>query len=156
MRALTLWQPWAWAILHLPSDIAKPAENRDWMPPRSLLGQRIAIHGGKRYDGLAMVRVSDIVFQRAGSLPRGVATSRRDESGILGTVRLVGVVEDRRGQLELVSGSWGETSRAACVPWFVGRYGWVLDQRRVLDRPIPCAGKQGLWTVPDEIAARLA
>lgn len=154
MLALTLWQPWAWAILHLPAELAKPVENRDWSPPRALLGQRIALHGGKRFDDFALAQINDITGRYRGAWNGD--TTRAAEPGILGTVRLVGVVEERRGQLEIVAGSWGETSRAACAPWFVGRYGWLVDQRRVLDVPIPCRGLQKLWTVPDEIAARLA
>lgn len=32
-----------------------------------------------------------------------------------------------------------------------GRYGWVLAEVRRLEKPIPCRGQQGLWTVPGEI-----
>ena len=44
MRALTLDQPWvqlmAWGL--------KNIETRSWPAPRILIGQRIAIHAGKR------------------------------------------------------------------------------------------------------------
>lgn len=82
--------------------------------------------------------------------------SATSEQGILGTVRLVGVVVERSGQLALVAGTWGETSAARAWPWFVGRYGWLFDQRQVLATPIPCRGYQKLWTVEDDVAARLA
>jgi len=42
MRALTLRQPWAWAIVHGQKRI----ENRPWKPWRDIIGQRIAIHAG--------------------------------------------------------------------------------------------------------------
>lgn len=32
--------------------------------------------------------------------------------------------------------------------WFVGPYGWVLDQVQAI-KPIPCAGNRGLW-YPDQ------
>lgn len=153
MLALTLWQPWAWSILHLPESVAKPVENRDWMPPASVVGTRIALHGGKRYDGEAAWTIA----RHAGAclpMPRGTPSDRA--SGILGTVRLVGVIERQRGRLELVAGDWGDVTRERATPWFVGRYGWLVDERRVLDVPIPCRGLQKLWTVPDELVARLA
>lgn len=36
-----------------------------------------------------------------------------------------------------------------------GRWAWLLDNIVKLDEPIPCRGRQGVWTVPDDIAARL-
>lgn len=153
MLALTLWQPWAWAIAHLPAEVAKPVENRDWRPPASVVGTRIALHGGKTYDDDAADDILDIT--RAAGL-RNLDTSRRGDTGILGTVRLVGVVEERNGRLVLVAGDWGEVTRERAEAWFVGRYGWLLDQRRVLDVPIPCRGAQGLWAVTDDVAARHA
>lgn len=155
MRALTLWQPWAWAILHLPEAIAKPVENRDWMPPRALLGQRIALHGGKTYRPEVSLDISEATGWTVDRLRRDAPGKHAADQGILGTVRLVGVVEERRGRLELVAGGWGEVTRERCEPWFVGRYGWLFDQRRVLGPPIPCRGAQGLWTVPDDLATRL-
>jgi hypothetical protein len=152
MLALTLWQPWAWAILHLPLGLAKPVENRDWMPPRGVIGTRIALHGGKRYDAAARHSIAGANMDAYILLP---SDARRFYGGILGTVRLVGVVEERRGYIELVAGGWGEVTRERCAPWFVGRYGWLFDQRRVLDTPIPCRGFQKLWTVPDDVAARV-
>jgi len=44
MKALTVWQPWATLI----AIGAKPYEFRGWKPPRSLIGERIAIHAGAR------------------------------------------------------------------------------------------------------------
>jgi len=36
-----------------------------------------------------------------------------------------------------------------------GRYGWVLDNVRVLKEPLPCRGRQGLFNVPDELITPL-
>ena len=44
MRAISLWQPWASLI----ACGAKPFETRHWVPPRELIGQRIAIHAAKK------------------------------------------------------------------------------------------------------------
>ena len=50
MKALTVIQPWAWAIAHA----GKRVENRTWGPPRDVIGQRIAIHAGRRLDDRAI------------------------------------------------------------------------------------------------------
>lgn len=44
MKAITLWQPWA-SLIALG---VKTIETRSWGAPRSLIGQRIAIHAAKR------------------------------------------------------------------------------------------------------------
>lgn len=153
MLALTLWQPWAWAIMHLPADIAKPVENRDWKPPTQVIGTRIALHGGKAWDGGALDSIERATRIRRNYLDAVTTLGATRRQGILGTVRLVGVVEERRGRLELVAGDWGDVSRERCAPWFIGRYGWLFDERRVLEVPIPCRGLQKLWKVPDEVAS---
>jgi hypothetical protein len=38
-------------------------------------------------------------------------------------------------------------------PWFTGPYGWTLDDVVALPAPVPCRGAQGLWPVPDDVAA---
>ena len=55
MRGLTLHQPWAWAIAHA----GKNVENRTWAPPAYMIGERIAIHAGKRFDEEAWTFLSD-------------------------------------------------------------------------------------------------
>jgi hypothetical protein len=46
LRALTIHQPWAWAIAHA----GKRIENRTWKPPVSLVGSHLAIHAGKVFS----------------------------------------------------------------------------------------------------------
>jgi hypothetical protein len=46
MKALTLWQPWAWAIAHA----GKRIENRSWSPPDWIIAQRLAIHAGQTIE----------------------------------------------------------------------------------------------------------
>jgi len=43
IKALSIQQPWAWAILHA----GKPVENRSW---NTSVRGIIAIHAGKKYD----------------------------------------------------------------------------------------------------------
>lgn len=45
MKALTVRQPWAHAIVHL----GKEVENRTWRPPETIIGEYVAIHAAKRF-----------------------------------------------------------------------------------------------------------
>jgi hypothetical protein len=82
MRALTVRQPWAWAIIHAGKDI----ENRGWTN-RHVAGT-IAIHAGSGLDPLD-------------ELPRGAKTPRSDDlvrGAIIGVVDIVGVVKRHRSK----------------------------------------------------------
>ena len=41
MKALSLSQPWCWAVMH--ELVRKHIENRSWQPPIEMIGQVIAI-----------------------------------------------------------------------------------------------------------------
>lgn len=128
MKALTLIRPWDQAIVR--PDIGKDIENRDWRPPRSMLGQRIAIHAGRKFDweGQRFIYHRSGVSLQPDDCPAG---------HIVGTAVIADVVE--------FSGS----------PWFFGRYGLKLTHRVQLRTPLACTGALGFWTVPDELEARI-
>lgn len=48
MHVLTLWQPWATLI----ALSVKTIETRSWPAPKSIIGQRIAIHAAARIAGM--------------------------------------------------------------------------------------------------------
>jgi hypothetical protein len=136
MYALTLHQPWAWAIAHG----GKRIENRTWTPPKWIIGQRIAIHAGKTLDKEA---AEDLLYWRGG----GTCFGRHGPA----------VLEDPPGQYTLgafvavatVKGyvtTIGEQHPQA--GWFCGPRGWVLDDVVALGEPVPCRGRQKLWVVP--------
>jgi len=131
MKALTISQPDASLI----ADRHKFVENRTWETSyRGLL----AIHAGKgtqyltpeelaQYPTSCIVAVAELVD----CLPFSVVTCCFE---------------------------WGEGWRnftaqqiAAIAehPHTEGPYCWLLKNRRKLSQPIPCAGRQGLWTLPD-------
>jgi hypothetical protein len=136
LRALTLWQPWAHAVAHLGKDV----ENRTWKPWPSVIGTRIAIHAAAKvdhlYEAAAERHIARVAYHQLlnadlarGPLPRGV---------IVATARVTGFVHE------------SESPRS---PWFGGPYGWTLDEVIALPAPVPCRGAQGLWRVPDDVAA---
>lgn len=105
----------------------KKIENRSWRAP-SVLGERILLHASARPqpDGIAFCS------------SRGWAPpAELDLGAIVGSARVVDFIEHSRD------------------PWFMGPIGWVLEDVRALDRPIPCPGKLGLWRPSAEILARV-
>jgi len=141
MRALTLIQPWSFAVAHL----GKPIENRTWAPPDWLLGQRIAIHAGKKVDEDAIRQLRRVGFNCPG--PTGLVAGRIESTAIL-----VGWCWPGRGVM-LAEGY--EDPNATSSPWWGGPCGWLLDDVHALHAPIPCRGAQGLWKVSPDIEARI-
>lgn len=124
MKALTIKQPWADAIVHLD----KRVENRTW-------GTRyrgaLAIHAGKALDSDAVTR-----FRR-------VADIFPDERGaFIGYATLVDVHERTLG---CCPGS--DYAVRADGVWH-----WVLRAPIALLEPVAYTGKLGLWQVPDHVA----
>lgn len=125
MKALTVQQPWAWAIV----SGRKRVENRTWSTP---VRGRIAIHSAKKQDDdwwkLAAMLEDAATWEACHESPDGA---------ILGTVELVDCVEE--------SDDYS----------FFGPYGFVLANPRPLRKPIHIRGSQRLWSVPPNIARRL-
>lgn len=110
--ALSIRQPWAHCIMHL----GKSVENRGWS---TKVRGRVCVHASKGMthaewlEGLYTVRAvgeqtpwpEGQLFPASKELPKG---------GIVGTVEIVGVVEDMDS------------------PWFFGPYGFLLAN------PEPC------------------
>lgn len=140
MRALTLWQPWAQAVILGLKDV----ENRPWPIPPSFVGQRVAIHAGLRMD-------RDGFFERLAKLP---AELRNEvESKVIGASlhalplgAILGTVEFGKPQSD--ASAW--TS-----PWATGPWVWPVKAPHRLSEPIPCKGQMGLWRVPAKIERQL-
>ena len=127
MKALTVHQPWAWAII----SGRKRVENRTWSTP---VRGRIAIHSSQTPDSnwwnLAAMLENAATWEACYESPDGA---------ILGTVELVDCVEE--------SDDYS----------FAGRpyYGFVLANPRPLRKPISVRGRQKFWIVPPNIARRM-
>lgn len=123
MLALTIKQPWVWAIL----SSGKRIENRSWRP-KSSLPATIAIHAGASYDA-----------QGAELLERefGLTVPCAQELLELGQV---GAVVGRAIVASVVTQS--------ASMWFSGPLGWQLEH---VERctPIPMRGRLGLWRLPE-------
>lgn len=148
MRALTLWRPWDTAILYL----GKPVENREWGPPSNLIGQRIALHSGKKFDEEGACTIVKLCHAAQFPPPAFVEAcldrAEKLDSVILGTVRIARVLERRQQH-------FGAPDPLATSPWFFGSFGWVCEDVIAFPEPVPCKGAQGLWTLPPDVEARV-
>ena len=125
--ALSVRQPWAWAIIHAGKDI----ENRSWKHgnPGLKFRGRVAIHAAKGMtrdeyeDGADWIRRCGARCPHAADLWRG---------GIIGTVEIADVV------------------RSSMSPWFFGPVGLKLRDPLPIDF-IPSSGALGFfrWTAGD-------
>lgn len=80
MKALSIRQPWAWAILHLGKDV----ENRTWL---TRITGRVMLHASQKYDHEGAKWIEEnfgIVPPGQNDLPRG---------GFVGSVEIVGCVD---------------------------------------------------------------
>lgn len=149
MRAITVRQPWAWAIIHGGKDV----ENRSRNIAGSYRGP-VAIHAGlAAYD-------KDNDASRVHRATHDTETDARIHFGaIIGLVDLVEVHQatpDEFGQIRCSVGARMGTWARSCSDWAgEAEYHLVLANPRPCG-PIACRGALGLWTVPDCIAAALA
>lgn len=142
MKALTLHQPWASAI----AVGSKRIENRTWLASRFGLraGDTFAIHAGLAYNEAAGHTGGDDVW------PQSVLLHARAHRGaVVAVARLVACGVGAGHTERIVSGIHGPDQFAH---WFIGPVGWVLDGVVALPEPVPCKGRQGVWTLPDDVA----
>lgn len=147
MRALTVWQPWATAIIWGGKDI----ENR---PRMTRYRGRLWIHAGMHHpdwaDYLEVRGLSGTVFgwidtRRASAAELKKAQRWTEHTGalgvILGSVDVVGCHDDETA-----------VQREPCSPWArYGQHHWMVANPRPLRQPVPCRGALGLWRLPDDV-----
>lgn len=152
MKALTLHAPWAWAICYL----GKNVENRTWMPPADIIGQRIAIHAGSALQWDAMYRKFRwapvfVCANRApvvkggptkvyGTFKTGEHNQRAERDRFCSAIVATAILERVKPPQDTDDG-WHIT----------GYFGWVLADVRVLPTPVKCKGALKFWTVPADI-----
>lgn len=128
--ALSIRQPWAWAIINAGKDI----ENRD---RKTKLRGPVCIHAAKsmtrsEFDGF-MRTIHHVSLTRpfplGATVPHSAALAK---GGIIGVAEIVDCVE------------------ASDSPWFFGRYGFVLRNARPVDF-IPVKGALGFFEWRDRL-----
>lgn len=150
MKALTLWQPWASAI---PLGL-KSIETRSWSTRyRGLL----AIHASSRVSHLprrARTLFGNFKVERDGSglLLRGGRLAWPYRMPLGAVVAIVSLqdcvpVEAVRNTISEVEHAFGDYSDR--------RYAWLFRNVLPIPDPIECNGRQGLWTLPQEVLTRV-
>ena len=125
MKALSIHQPWAWAILHA----GKNVENRGWS---TRYRGPLLIHASKTrssYDREAQIDWEKVY---------GVALPPWDElmfGALVGVVELVDCLP---------------VSQVTASPWVEGPVCWVMSNPRAFTSPVPLRGAQGLFEVEDD------
>jgi len=150
IKAITIKQPWAWAIAHGGKDI----ENRTW---------------GTSYTGLLAIHAG-AAWAEPGACDRRViaaAEADKDENGCYDPPLHVEVEIGRAGStrvrptdpryvrsaivavVEVVD--WG-VCEGYCSPWAIpGQHHWRLTNARPLAQPVHCKGRLSLWSLPNDV-----
>jgi hypothetical protein len=122
---ISVRQPFAEAIIRGLKDI----ENRDW--PTKFRG-KIYIHAGRSRNG----------FDDSLAFVEDVSGVQFDESSLvfgafIGSVEIVDCVKKHKS------------------PWFVGDFGFVLQNPVRIKRPVPFIANTGIRPVPDDLLGKL-
>jgi len=140
LKAISIRQPWAWAVIHGGKDI----ENRSISAVRNMqsaIGQRVYVHAGVKICSAPM-------FEEAADFMRsiGVEPPAREDlryGGVIGSVFVEDAVFPTRGKGVCVIGDSDKTLKS---PWYGGNTGFLFRD------PMPCRfisarGQLGLFTV---------
>jgi len=162
-RALTVWQPYAWAI----AQGHKPVENRGWRPPDDAIGSPLLIHAAARkvtldevgdVESCGLVVPDDLPLGAvvAVTIPVGVCTD--DPEGLLHLSYHTG--REHEPRLGLVGPTCagfdpGYIAWGSVADWYSGPRGWLLCETVALPRPVPATGRQRLWTPPPDVLAEV-
>ena len=141
MKALTLRQPWAWAV-----TFGMDVEIRPGLAPWNAVGSLVAVHAGKGFD--------DVVLPTPAAI-RAYLNAKRDQAPDI-AVRGAVVAVARITGCHLDASCWNVTTGRVgfCSPWAVrDQCHWQLADVRVLRTPVLCRGALGLWTLPVDAEA---
>jgi hypothetical protein len=159
MKAISLWNPWAWLIAHG----HKKVETRGWCPPAFILkaGRRIAIHAAKKWDGDLRFLCQSRPFFGSCLPPEAMADLKKfapvalGNGHLLATCRIACVVPTANvGLLDgtPINGNHKVELRISAQErefgdYTSGRFAWVLDDVRPIANPPAVAGAQGFFEV---------
>lgn len=159
MRAITIRQPWAWAVILGGKNIENRTQLGMW---RAAVGQTVAIHAGAQLSdhGMTDLRVGHALRDR-GHLH--VPTGPFDPPGLSGLNAILGAPMHMSAILGVVDVDDVHPAAGCCDPWGEQDY-WdadgdyrpnvihlVLTNPRPLPVPIPCRGKLGLWHLDPDV-----
>jgi len=147
MRAITVQQPWAFAI----ATGAKTVENRTRRTPWHIaVGQQVAIHAGKAWDSTAVHDERLIAAAKAAGhlfVVEELDPAAYEYGAVLAVADVAGVHlgVSRPGGCRCSWNQWAEP----------GAWHLVLRGVQRLSRPVPSRGYQGLWSLPHDVEAQV-
>jgi activating signal cointegrator 1 len=156
MKALSLWQPWASAIV----SGAKTIETRSWF---TRYRGPLVIHAGKRRiktelagmaaqanwcGALGRLSVDEDIWD---ALPFGAAIAVCDLVDCRATQTFTPAELDCRRRPEGLGHSGYVWTERQLGDFAIGRFGWVLTNVRPLAQPVPWRGAQGFFEIPNEV-----
>ena len=126
MKALSIREPWCWAILEGHKDIENRSRRTHHRGP-------LLLHASKTFERDSFKKVQRYAREDGFNAP---SEDVFEPGGIVGVVDLVDCVEDHAST------------------WFNGPYGYVLSNPRRLPF-VPLKGQVGVFTVPDRFVPGL-
>lgn len=121
LRALSIWQPWAWLIAQGFKDI----ENREW---HTHVRGWVLIHASKHRMSRADYASAEMMAQRNGvTLPLREACPF---GAFVGAMRI------------------DEVMLRSASPWFVGPYGFRIGAAKAFAEPVEAIGNLGFFYLP--------
>lgn len=149
MKAISIRQPWIWAIL----SAGKRVENR----PRPWAHRGpILLHASKgmtkaEYNLFAMWWVRDFPRRTISSYPKLPDMAELQRGGIIGKAHVLDCIKRPYALGDVLPiGVTPAQAELSVRPWFTGPYGLVLGHVEAIPF-IPFPGQLGLFEVPDEI-----
>lgn len=153
MKAITVMQPWAWAVMAGGKIVENRRQRWSYRGP-------LAIHAGKAWSQRGgsnlLVREAFRAFDGGYSgpgLPEWLFAAAAQEGNLAGARGvLLGVVD--LVDVHISDGCcapWGEDATSSGAPICH----LVLDRPRLLAQPVPCRGAQGLWSTPEDAGREL-
>jgi hypothetical protein len=128
LPAISIRQPWAWAILHAGKD----CENRTWGMPDHYINTPILIHASKRIDKEAVIHLLRLGFKVPEKMEIGgiVGVTEFSMTGFCGSCK------------------WADFDN--------DMHHWIIERERTKPLPFfPCPGRLGFFRVdyPHELEA---
>lgn len=165
MKALTVQQPWAWAIFH-GKDIENRTQQWKYRGPLAIHAGLQWAANGERHDRVRAA-VADHVVRLDEDLAREWFRTKRMPQSFMAFGAVIGIVDLVDTHPATVECAFhGRCSRWGELPHDgrddQGRFAperpvihLVLENPRELAEPIPCRGALGLWTPPADVLDQL-
>jgi hypothetical protein len=152
MKVISLLQPWASLVVHG----HKLIETRSW---NTKYRGELLIHASisKKKEAIELYNDSKMSFLYE-SLFRGIAYNDLPFGAIIGKVNLVDtcttdlILHTNRKALEFNETTYHlDEQEMTFGDYSPGRYGWLLSDPILFDKPIACKGQLSIWNLPIEL-----